>query len=80
MRKLFPLLAAICLSVPALAQYGNPAQPDIRFPDGLIRRGFYYQKSVTAQMDADPALEEVFLIGHDAGHWPEFKLPERVGR
>ena len=74
MRKLFPLLAAICLSVPALAQYGNPAQPDIRFPNGLIRRGYYYQKSVTAQMDADPALEEVFLIGHDNGHWPEFDL------
>ena len=80
MRKLFPLMVALCLSVPAMAQYGNPARPDIRFPDGLIRRGFYYQKSVTAQMDADPALEEVFLIGHDAGHWPEFKLPERVGR
>ena len=25
-------------------------------------------------MDADPAQEEVFLIGRDNGHWPEFDL------
>ena len=72
-RTVFSLLL-FCLALPALAQYGNPARPDIPIPDGLIRRGFYFQKSVTAQMDADPASEEVFLIGRDNGHWPEFDL------
>ena len=72
-RTVLSLLLSV-FAFPALAQYGNPAQPDIPIPDGLIRRGFFFQKSVTAQMDADPALEEVFLIGRDNGHWPEFDL------
>ena len=74
MKRTILSLFLVVIALPLAAQYGNPAQPDIRIPDGLIRRGFYYQKSVTAQMDGDPALEEVFLIGHDAGHWPEFDL------
>ena len=74
MRKLFPLLLAGCLSFPALAQYGVPPASDAPVPDGMVRRGFYLQKSVVAQMDGDAAQEEVFLVGHDAGHWPEFDL------
>ena len=74
MKRTVLFLLLSLLAVPALAQYGNSVRPDIRIPDGLIRRGFYFQKSVTAQMDADPALEEVFLIGRDNGHWPEFDL------
>ena len=74
MRKLFPLLLAGCLSFPALAQYGASPASDAAVPDGMVRRGFYLQKSVVAQMDVDAALEEVFLVGHDAGHWPEFDL------
>ena len=72
-RTVISLLLAV-LAVPVSAQYGSSARPDIGIPDGLIRRGFYFQKSLTAQMDADPALEEVFLIGRDNGHWPEFDL------
>ena len=43
-------------------------------PPEAQRRGFYFQKSVLAQMDDDPALEEVILFGHDNGHYPTFDL------
>ena len=74
MKRIATTLIFCCLCVSALAQYGAPAGSRPSLPDGLVRRGFYLQKSVVAQMDADPAPEEVFLIGHDAGHWPEFDL------
>ncbi len=74
MKRLSFILLLWVLSIPALAQYGATPAPGTQVPDGLVRRGFYLQKSVVAQMDTDPALEEVFLVGHDAGHWPEFDL------
>ena len=43
-------------------------------PPGAIKRGYYFQRSVLVQMDSDPQLEEVLLIGKDNGHYPEFDL------
>lgn len=43
-------------------------------PPEALRQGFYFQKSVLAQMDDDPALEEVMLFGRDNGHYPTFDL------
>ena len=43
-------------------------------PPQAQRRGFYFQRSVSAQMDSTPELEEVVLYGCDNGHWPEFDL------
>lgn len=43
-------------------------------PPQVQKRGFAFQKSVLAQMDDDPALEEVLLFGHDNGHYPTFDL------
>lgn len=74
MKKFVFSLILCTLAFPALAQYGESPKSGSPIPDGMVRRGFYLQKSVVAQMDADPALEEVFLVGHDAGHWPEFDL------
>ena len=44
------------------------------FPEEVQRKGYGVQKTVMAQMDADPASEQVILFGHDNGHWPEFDL------
>lgn len=43
-------------------------------PRQAQRQGFAFQKSILAQMDDDPALEEVILFGHDNGHYPTFDL------
>ena len=43
-------------------------------PHQAQRHGFAFQKSILAQMDDDPALEEVILFGHDNGHYPTFDL------
>lgn len=43
-------------------------------PPEAQKRGYSFQRSVLAQIDDDPQLEEVILFGHDNGHWPEFDL------
>ncbi len=43
-------------------------------PPEAVREGFWLQKSIIAQMDDDPQLEEVMMFGRDNGHWPEFDL------
>ncbi len=43
-------------------------------PPEAVREGFWLQKSIVAQMDDDPQLEEVMMFGRDNGHWPEFDL------
>lgn len=45
-----------------------------RIPPQAQRAGFGLQLSTIAQIDDDSQLEEVFLFGHDNGHWPEFDL------
>lgn len=40
----------------------------------VTRPGFWMQKTVSAQMDGDPALERVMLFSRDNGHYPLFDL------
>ena len=44
------------------------------YPPEALRQGYYFQKSVLAQMDSDPQMERVILFGKDKGHYPEFDL------
>ncbi|MDR0866382.1 MAG: hypothetical protein LBO74_15845, partial [Candidatus Symbiothrix sp.] len=45
-----------------------------KYPPEAQERGFGVNKSQLVQMDADPALEEVFLFAADNGHYPYFDL------
>jgi chitinase len=45
-----------------------------KYPPEAQERGFGVNKSQLLQMDADPALEEVFLFSADNGHYPYFDL------
>lgn len=45
-----------------------------RIPPRAKRDGFWFQRSVLANMDDDDALEEVMLFGQDNGHYPTFDL------
>ena len=75
-RKILLALAAMLLALPGWSQFTVTSHQEgwDNIPPGAIRRGFYFQRSVLFQMDEDPQMEEVMLIGRDNGHWPEFDL------
>lgn len=43
-------------------------------PPEAKKDGFWLQRTLLANMDDDPALEEVMLFGRDNGHYPTFDL------
>ena len=66
MRQILAVLLSAVIAWPAVAQEKSASIP--------VRNGFHVQKTSFAQLDADPASEQVILFGHDNGHWPEFDL------
>ena len=66
MKRILPILLSLALSLPL------PAQENV--PEAARKRGYGIVKTEFAQLDQDPASEQVFLFGHDNGHWPEFDL------
>lgn len=66
MKRILPILLSLALSLPM------PAQENV--PEAARKRGYGMVKTEFAQLDQDPASEQVFLFGHDNGHWPEFDL------
>jgi chitinase len=67
------LLSAVVF--PAWGQYRvGPARNWDRFPPQAQEPGFGVYASRLVQMDADPALEEVFLFSRDKGHYPYFDV------
>ncbi len=43
-------------------------------PPEAQKGGYYFQRSLLAQMDDDAAMEEVMLFGKDNGHYATFDL------
>ncbi|MDE6160460.1 MAG: hypothetical protein K2F77_02240 [Muribaculaceae bacterium] len=76
MKKTIMLAAAVASGLCAHAQFAVTAHQEgwDNIPPQAQKRGFAFQRSVLAQMDDDPALEEVMLFGHDNGHYPTFDL------
>lgn len=76
MNKLIVSLLAVGCAFAGGAQIGITAHHEgwDNIPPEAQRPGFYFQKSVLAQMDDDPVLEEVMLFGRDNGHYPTFDL------
>lgn len=77
MRKLIcTTWALLCLSVTASAQFTVTAHQEgwEDTPPEAVRKGFYLQKTILADMDAQPGMEEVLVFGHDNGHYPTFDL------
>lgn len=76
MKKMLIVCGLSLLCAAAGAQFRVTAHQEgwEKYPPEVVRRGYGPQKSVLAQMDDDPQLEEVVLFGHDNGHWPEFDL------
>ena len=77
-RKLLRLFVLLFLPVCAYAQTDfkvtSHQEGWNNIPPEVIKKGFFFQKSILAQMDNDPALEEVMLFGRDNGHYPTFDL------
>lgn len=76
MKKVIYLLLMLGYSLRMQAQFKVTAHQEgwDNIPPQAQKEGFYFQKSVFANMDEDPALEEVILFGRDNGHYPTFDL------
>lgn len=74
---LFLCIIALCgFAVQANAQIGVTMHTEgwSNIPPEAQKRGYYFQWSELAQMDDDPALEEVMLFGKDNGHYATYDL------
>ena len=76
MNKLIYTLMLLCLSTTASAQFACTAHQEgwEDTPPQAVRQGFYLQKTLLADMDDQPGMEEVLVFGHDNGHYPTFDL------
>lgn len=69
-------LLLCCMALPLSAQIGVTMHTEgwSNIPPEAHRSGYYFQRSVLAQMDNDPAFEEVMLFGKDNGHYATYDL------
>lgn len=76
LKKFSTVFLSLLLAVCAEAQFRVTAHQVgwDNIPPEAVKEGFWFQRSIIAQMDDDPQLEEVMLFGRDNGHWPEFDL------
>ena len=76
MNKLIFTLMLLCLGTTVSAQFTRTAHQEgwEDTPPEAVRKGFYLQKTILADMDAQPGMEEVLVFGHDNGHYPTFDL------
>ncbi len=76
MKKLIFATLALLISTSAQAQFKVTAHQEgwDQVPPAAQKPGFWFQRSVLAQMDDDAAPEEVMLFGRDNGHYPTFDL------
>ncbi|WP_321332367.1 hypothetical protein [uncultured Bacteroides sp.] len=76
MRKILYLLLLLGCSITTQAQFKVSKHQEgwDNIPPQAVKEGFGLQKSILANMDNDPALEEVMLFGRDSGHYPTFDL------
>lgn len=76
MKKTILLMTMLACAFAAQAQFAVTAHQEgwDNIPPQAQKPGFYFQRSVLANMDGDDALEEVMLFGRDNGHYPTFDL------
>ena len=74
LKQLVIPLLLISMNLPAQIKVTAHQEGWDNIPPKAQLRGYSFQKSILAQMDDDPQMEEVILFGHDNGHWPEFDL------